>query len=318
MQNLDAAKILRPAIHRFLTLLSFSFAALAENPAGELVTDRPDQTESSVLVAPGYVQIETGVAFTDEGRESRGYEVMGTLIRAGLTKRLELRLGFGGWVRELEEPGNSGLADTELGLKLYLWEERGLRPEAALLGHVSLPSGEEGHSTERPDPSFRLAFSHTLSERVGLGYNIGVSWETTEELVRPAGLWALGQRRAESLVEDLIEGALDGRVPGSIRGRLADEANGYLFPERFDRDTQATLNYTATTGIGLTQRMGMFLELFGDVPLNAPGPPRHYADGGVTFLLRENVQLDIAGGAGLNAAAADWFIGAGISVRFSR
>jgi hypothetical protein len=45
----------------------------------------------------------------------------------------------------------------------------------ALLAHLSLPVGEEDVGSPRADPSARLAASHTLGERVGLGWNLG--WE---------------------------------------------------------------------------------------------------------------------------------------------
>ena len=37
-----------------------------------------------------------------------------------------------------------------------------------------------------------------------------------------------------------------------------------------------------------------------------------------TYLLRDNIQADFAGGVGLSSAAGDWFVGLGISARFPR
>lgn len=318
MHNILKTNALHPLLIGAIAALLPPSAAFALDSPGDLITDRPDQTESTAVIVPGYVQIEAGASYIDDRQDGRSVGVPGTLIRAGIVERLELRIGFGGWIRGFEEPEDSGLADTELGFKVYLWEERGLRPEAALLAHVSLPTGEEGYSAERPDPSFRFAFSHSISERIGIGYNLGVSWETVEEPIETRGLQRFVEGRAEGFVEDAIDNALTGIAPEFFRGRLADEANARLFPERFDRDTQATLNYTATTGIGVSDKLGMFIEVFGDVPLNAPGGTRHYADGGLTYRVRENIQLDLSGGVGLNTAADGWFVGAGISVRFAR
>ena len=47
----------------------------------------------------------------------------------------------------------------------------------ALLAHVSLPLGGETVASPRADPSVRLSAAHTLSDRVGLGWNLG--WEAT-------------------------------------------------------------------------------------------------------------------------------------------
>ena len=59
----------------------------------ELITDRPDQTESSVVVPPGYVQIETGWSLSrdDEGGiRSETHQFPGTLFRIGAFNRMEL------------------------------------------------------------------------------------------------------------------------------------------------------------------------------------------------------------------------------------
>ncbi len=42
---------------------------------------------------------------------------------------------------------------------------------------------------------------------------------------------------------------------------------------------------------------------------------QHYMDGGFTYLVNNDVQLDIRGGVGLNEAANDYFVGSGISFR---
>jgi hypothetical protein len=76
--------------------------------------------------------------------------------------------------------------------------------------------------------------------------------------------------------------------------------------------------YTLAFGLGITDRLGSFLEVFGDVPASAPGTPANYFDGGLTYLLRDNLQFDVSAGVGLSHAAEDWFVGAGISVRFPR
>ena len=62
----------------------------------ELVTDRPDQTESSVVVPPGYVQLETGWTFSHnkaDGIRNETHEFPGTLLRIGVLDRVEFRLG---------------------------------------------------------------------------------------------------------------------------------------------------------------------------------------------------------------------------------
>ena len=70
--------------------------------------------------------------------------------------------------------------------------------------------------------------------------------------------------------------------------------------------------------MGLSERAGLFVEVFGDIPFNATGGPRNSFDGGLTFLIRDNLQIDGAAGVGLSDSADDWSVGLGITVRLPR
>ena len=241
----------------------------------ELVTDRPDQTESTNIVPVGYIQVETGGTFVhdkNQGVKVRSYEFPGTLVRAGVMDGAELRIGWGGYAwQKTEDNGISridGGSDMEIGSKIHLWQEKGLRPEGALLTGISLPTGSQNFTSERVDPSFRFNMSHTLNDRLSLGYNLGATWGSS--------------------LNDNLE----------------------------DRDRAGVFNYTTSLGIGLSEKLGMFVEFFGDVPVNARGRPQNSFDGGFTYKLQPNVQLDISGGVGISEDANDFFAGMGISVRW--
>jgi hypothetical protein len=236
-----------------------------EAPAPELVTDRPDQTESASVVPPGFYLLETGVSYSrdeEEGDTLRTLAGPGTLVRIGVGGRTEVRVGWDGWVDA--DRGVSGVGDGELGVKVKLREELGALPEMAILGGVSLPVGDEELTSDEYDPSVRVAFAHTLSERVGLSYNLGA--------------------------------------------------------ERFtEGDTFTRYLYTVALGAGFTDRLGGFVELFGEEPeSDAPGGSQVSLDGGVTYLVRANLQLDAYAGAGVSDDAPDWIAGIGLSVRWPR
>ena len=106
--------------------------ARAQSP--DMVTDRPDQTESAAVVPRGLLQVETGYLFARDG-DVDGYAAPGTLFRIGLGGRLELRIGHAGLVGGA---GRHGAGDSELGAKINLIERAdGWRPELALLGGLS-------------------------------------------------------------------------------------------------------------------------------------------------------------------------------------
>jgi len=258
-----------------LCLLCASAASTSAQEAPELVTDRPDQTESTAIVPAGRAQLELGATLTRDEEAGSRVESLGgpgSLLRLGLSERVELRLGWEGWVDEETRSGGGrgrvdGAADAAIGAKLRLREGDGASPAIALIAATSVPIGEEAFSSERFDPSARLAVSHDLAGGIGLGWNVGI--ETASE------------------------------------------------PAASGRTTRSTAIYTLAAGFPAAERWGLFVELFGEVPMSAEGGPAHSADGGATYLLRPNLQLDLAAGVGLSDAAPDWFAGVGLSVRLS-
>jgi hypothetical protein len=68
--------------------------------------------------------------------------------------------------------------------------------------------------------------------------------------------------------------------------------------------------------MGLTYRLSCFVEFFGDIPTGSDERPANSFDGGLTFLMADNLQLDASSGAGLSDGADDWFLAVGLSVRF--
>ncbi len=148
--------------------------------AQELVTDRPDQTESSVVVPPGLIQVESGWVLTENdeaGIERQTHQLPSTLLRIGILDNVELRLGMDGFFWE-NKGGlrKSGFGDIEIGTKIRVGCEKGWQPETALLASLSTSTDEKAL-----DPAFRAVFSHTLSDRLASGYNIGVSWSTVRD-----------------------------------------------------------------------------------------------------------------------------------------
>ena len=227
------------------------------------VTDRPDQTESAAVVPRGLLQVETGYLFARDG-DVDGYAVPGTLFRIGLGGRLELRIGHVGIVGGA---GRYGAGDSELGAKINLIARAdGWRPELALLGGLSLPTGDHGFSSDGVDPSFLVAFAHELRPRLSLGYNVGAAWESSAD--------------------------------------------------RLNRD--AFLMYSLVLGVRLTDRLGTFLELFGDRQTTGTSATSASVDGGLTWLVTDIVQVDVSVGRGLWGPADDVFVGTGLSFRLPR
>ncbi len=174
-------------------LIFFIFSGLDaqdENEVPDLVTDRPDQTESSISVPHKTLQIETGFSggAVPSGPDwLYGVEYASTLLRYGLFDGMELRLGIAyntmesTMVAEFETIVDRGMSPLALGTKINLTEQNGWMPEMAVIVHVNIPVFESDFAIDHAIPDIILAASHSISPKFSLGYNLGIEWADTDE-----------------------------------------------------------------------------------------------------------------------------------------
>ena len=146
-----------------------------------MVTDRPDMTESSVSVAPGIWQIESGFHFeVDEmaGAKSFSRNINSTLFRLGVLPGFEFRLGLG--YSSYSVPGETveGFEPLSFGFKAELFAQSGLRPEMAILNTL-VPSftGSSHFASDSWSGDILSAVSWDLGRGLGLGANLGVAFD---------------------------------------------------------------------------------------------------------------------------------------------
>ncbi len=143
----------------------------------QIVTDRPDQTESSSTVGAKNLQIETGVLLGFEGEnEPSTQQILAptTLFRYGLNDKFELRFVSQFESIKVGADRFQGIADSEIGFKVELGSNE--KTEIAFLSHLVLPLGTEELTGNRFGTVNKLSISHGFNENVGLGYNIGYDY----------------------------------------------------------------------------------------------------------------------------------------------
>ena len=148
-----------------------------ERTLPELVTDRPDFTEATAVIAPGVIQIEMGMTMEREG-SVRHFSSGEMLMRTGLGRRMELRLGSDGLSsqRSPNEPWRRGVSDAEIGLKIGLSAQRRYLPAISVIPILSLPTGSKAFSSGTAEPTAKLAWSKDLSNGFSLGGNVNLSF----------------------------------------------------------------------------------------------------------------------------------------------
>lgn len=90
---------------------------------------------------------------------------------------------------------------------------------------------------------------------------------------------------------------------------------GYAHP-RDDGDRFHQLFASTALGWSATERLGLFAEVFGFSEEEDGGDATLYADGGATWLLSPDAQLDVRVGTGVSGTETDWFAGVGFAARW--
>jgi len=166
----------------FLVVVLMVVNVNAQDTAPELITDRPDQTESSEVVPLRSLQIETGFLMANVSSNVKSYAYNTSLLRYGLLSNMEIRLGMDYLGDRVAMDGldwsTSGFSPLYLGTKIRVAEENGWKPAVAFLAALNLPfTASKDYKPSYTAADMRLAFSHTLNDRLSLGYNLGAEWD---------------------------------------------------------------------------------------------------------------------------------------------
>lgn len=153
----------------FILLFSATFHILL---AQELITDRPDYTESAVTVPARSVQIETGLEYvSDKNNISTSFP--NSLFRIGLHSSVELRIGFTGWTwAKLSDERNLYFNDLVVESKIQIADKKAEIPLAIILA-TTIPVGDNAVSSGGSDYGIKIAGSYDFSENTGVGINAG-------------------------------------------------------------------------------------------------------------------------------------------------
>jgi hypothetical protein len=164
------------------TFILHPFSVQVNNPQSSskepeaIITDRPDFTESAVVIPFKSLQIEGGATYAPLGgmRSLSGPEM---LLRFGAAKKFEWRLGlpdyhharFGG--RTL-----SGFGDAYLGFKHQIGPLGGV--DLAIIGALTAPSGGSHFTSGGWDPEVAIPFSKNISQTWEIGGQVTLAFPT--------------------------------------------------------------------------------------------------------------------------------------------
>lgn len=137
----------------------------------EMVTDRPDQTESALTIKDNYLQIETGTLL-ENAQDISSWVINSTLLRYGISDKLEFRVVSELFSNTFKKTDTkiTGRSDVELGIKYNLVNSEF---QLAYLSHIILPIGTDNFSTNQFGWSSIMCLSHSITSGIDFGYNLG-------------------------------------------------------------------------------------------------------------------------------------------------
>lgn len=102
----------------------------------------------------------------------------------------------------------------------------------------------------------------------------------------------------------------------TLTERLGVATNlNWAYPPGFD-DQFHQFSGSLSGAYSFTDRIGGYLEYFGFLEEQEDGPSTHYLNTGVTYLISNDLQVDLRYGRGLNDPDPDDFVGIGAAVRW--
>ena len=135
-------------------------------PDKPIATDRPDVTNSSLVVPKGSFQNENGINFSVSGRD-RGLDATNSRLRLGVAQCLEMFVDLPTRFFALRGEAADGFTNVAPGLKWQISPDPGKFDLSATFG-VALPTGSKTLNGPGAQPYVQFPWSYELSRGWGL------------------------------------------------------------------------------------------------------------------------------------------------------
>jgi hypothetical protein len=216
--------------------------------------DRPDQTETPMIVPKGYIQFESGFSYEKTDANNKIFNYPSVLWKYGVNSKFELRL-----ITELVSTKSgsekyTGITPIVIGFKANLLEEKGMIPQTSFIGHLATAGlASKNYKTTFYAPSFRFLMQHTLSDKFSLSYNLGSEWDGES----PEPIFIYTFTGGATITKRLgCYAELYGFVPQKqMANHSADGGFTYLVTNNFMLDLSG--------GVGLTRNAPSYFIAFG-------------------------------------------------------
>ena len=174
-------------MNRFLLLLILIIFTLTSYGQNEpLVTDRPDVTESALVIPKGLYQLEIGANFENSYSSDQNWQAVNIpsfLMRIGLNNRVELRIGSTYSIfddQSIDNPVDAnGFNASELGVKVNLNEFNDAKVKHGLIAGVGVPylAASNLRANTFTTPTLLYLIQFDINDWLTFSSNIGGVWD---------------------------------------------------------------------------------------------------------------------------------------------
>lgn len=165
-------------------VLLFSFfytmSSWAQNESS-FIADRPGATTGVDIMPAKHFQWETGFGYEHNriGQSNeKTWTINTSLFRIGISDYAELRFQIDEQATKISgEDAYFGIANLMVGTKVKIFDGHNSIPTISLLGNLLLPGGNDANYLPKHlGGQMHLLFQNDLSDKFGLGYDIGADW----------------------------------------------------------------------------------------------------------------------------------------------
>lgn len=164
----------------FVILAFVSLFCYAQDELPTVVPDRPGNTWDTEVTPYHKLIWDNGLGFESSPNGAQTITLNTTILRYGIFKNMELRVGTDFVMYKDSEAMKPtfGINPLIIGTKLKVYDGSGILPSIGLLAELASPHiGSKDLLPSHLAPSMYLLFEHTVTDWLGICYNVGEQWD---------------------------------------------------------------------------------------------------------------------------------------------
>lgn len=230
----------------------FLFAITVQ--AQDEIETSPDQYETPATAPKGRFQMENRFTVQDNGKATRTLILPSTNWKFGINDNVEIIMVTDLAFDKAPDSTANGLQPLTFGLKVKLWEGKGLLPDAAISMQASIPKlASRDWQVKYVAPNLRLLLKNKITDTVSIGFNVGGIWDG--ETTNPQFFYSVSPKYKLSQKFECFIEAYGYLRETSVAENWADAGLMYLITN--DIQAELSAGYELSSAMGMHRYFGL-------------------------------------------------------------